>query len=277
MPNIGPFHPQLAHFVVALGLVGVVFRLVSLTGRLLWTRPAGAVLLLIAAVSSVASVKSGQEAHGPVERAPGAREAVQKHEELGEETRNLFLIVGVLELGAMALRRKEKAQKILYVLSGLAGIGASAVLYEAAEHGGELVYSYAGGIGLRTSDPADVQRLLIAGLYHEARLARDAGRKDEAARLTQELALQAPSDPSVQMLAIESMINDQGNPRGGLDALRAMPAPADNPRFVIQKGLLESEAYVQLGQADSARLILNDLARQFPTSRSVTDAQAKLK
>jgi uncharacterized membrane protein len=277
MPNIGPFHPQLAHFVVALGLVGVALRLVSLTGRLLWTRPAATALLLVTAVLSVASVQSGHDAHGLVERVPGAREAVEKHEELGEETRNMFLLVGAIELVALVLRKREKAQRIVYVVSGLAGIAACLFLYEAAEHGGELVYGYAGGVGLRTGDPEDVHRLLIAGLYHQARLAREAGRKDEAARLTTELALQAPKDQSVRMLAIESIIKDQGNARAGLDSLRALPVPTDNPRFAVQTGLLESEAYVQLGQPDSARIILTDLSRQYPTSRSIADALAKLK
>lgn len=277
MPNLGPFHPQLVHFVVALGFVGVALRLVSLTGRLLWTRPAATVLLLVAAAFSVVAVQSGHDAHGLVERVPGAREAVEKHEELGENTRNLFLAVGVIELLALAARRRERVQRVLYFISGVAGIGASLVLYEAAEHGGELVYAYAGGIGLRTGNPQDVQRLLIAGLYHEARLAREAGRKDEAARLTEELALQAPSDPNVQMLAVESMIKDRDNPRAGLAALSSMPVPADNPRFAVQKGLLVSDAYVQLGQPDSARAILQELARQFPTSRSLADALAKLK
>lgn len=277
MPNLGPFHPQVVHFVVALGLVGVALRLISLTGRLLWTRPAATALLLIAAAASVGAVQSGHDAHGLVERVPGSREAVEKHEELGEKTRNLFLVVGVVELLALATRRREQVQRALYIVSGLVGIAASLFLYEAGEHGGELVYNYAGGIGLRTGDPQDVQRLLVAGLYHEARLAREAGRKDEAARLTEELARQVPADPGVRMLAVESMIKDRGDAAGGLAAIRAMPTPADNPRFAIQKGMLASEAYVQLGQPDSARAVLQDLARQFPTSRSISDALARLK
>src|SRR5690606_2299150 len=70
MPDIGVFHPQIVHFVVALGIVGVVLRLVSLTGKLPWTRQAATVLLLVAAVSAVAAAKSGDQAHGMVERIP---------------------------------------------------------------------------------------------------------------------------------------------------------------------------------------------------------------
>ena len=46
LPDIGVFHPQVVHFVIALLIAGVVFRLVSLTGKLTFTGPAAAVLLL---------------------------------------------------------------------------------------------------------------------------------------------------------------------------------------------------------------------------------------
>jgi uncharacterized membrane protein len=277
MPDIGPFHPQLVHFVVALGLVGVALRLVSLTGKLAWTRPAATLLLLIAAGASVAAVQSGQNAHGPAERVPGAREAVQTHEELGEDTRNLFLLVALFEIAALALRKREKAQRWLLLASGVAGIAASYVLYEAAEHGGSLVYSYAGGVGLRTGNPEDVQHLLVAGLYHESRTARDAGRHDEAARLTQELVRQMPNDPTVQLISIQSMIEDQNDAKGALAALAALPVPADNPRFALRKGMMQSEAFAALGQKDSARAVLEQLQAQFPQAKGfIADALAKL-
>lgn len=81
MPNIGAFHPQIVHVVVALLIVGVVFRLVSLTGRLTFTGPAAATLILLGTLAAVAAVQSGTPAHGGVERIPGARAAVQAHEE----------------------------------------------------------------------------------------------------------------------------------------------------------------------------------------------------
>jgi uncharacterized membrane protein len=278
MPDIGPFHPQVVHFVVALGLLGVALRLVSLAGKLAWTRPAATLLLLIAAGASVVAVQSGQNAHGPAERVPGAREAVQEHEELGEDTRNLFLLVALLEIAALALRKREKVQRGLYFASGLAGIAACVALYEAAEHGGSLVYSYAGGVGLRTGNPEDVQRLLVAGLYHEARTARDAGRHDEAARLTQELVRQVPNDPAVTLLSIQSMIEDQNDAKGALAALAALPVPADNPRFALRKGMVQSQAFAALGQKDSARAVLEQLQQQFPQAKGmIADAMATLR
>ena len=69
-------HPLVVHFTIVLAIVGVAFRLVSLLGRPAFASPAAATLLLLAAASSVVSVRSGTAAHAPVERAPGARPPV---------------------------------------------------------------------------------------------------------------------------------------------------------------------------------------------------------
>ena len=97
-PDIGVFHPQIVHFVIALLMVGVVFRLISLTGKAQFTGAAALTLILIGTGAAVLAVKSGEDAHGPAERVPGARDAVGEHEEWGERTRNLFLVVAALEL-----------------------------------------------------------------------------------------------------------------------------------------------------------------------------------
>lgn len=275
MIDIAHLHPQFVHFVVALGVAGVILRLVSLTGRLAWTNPAATTLLLVAAATSILAVKSGAEAHGPAERVPGAREAVQEHEELGERTRNLFLLVAALELAAIAFKQRPNWQRGFRVASGLSGIAAAFVLYQAGDAGGKLVYSYAGGVGLRSGDPADVQRLLVAGLYHQARAARAAGNNAEAARLIDELALQRPLDPSIPFLTIESMIRDRHDWNGALVALAAQHPDSSNNRLNIQKGLLTSEAYDSLGQPDSARATLKALAEKFPKNRAIAEAVAK--
>ncbi len=275
MIDIAQFHPQIVHFVVALGVAGVILRLVSLTGKVTWTSPAATTLLLIAAASSWAAVKSGAEAHGPAERVPGAREAVQDHEELGERTRNLFLLVAALELAAIAFKRRERWQRGFRVASGIGGVAAAFTLYQAAEAGGKLVYSYAGGVGLRSGDTADVQRLLVAGLYHQARAARAAGNTAESARLIDELALQRPNDPTVVYLSIESMIRDRKDFSGALVTLAAQQPDSGNIRLNIQKGLLTSEAFDSLGQPDSARATLQALAVKFPKNRFIAEAVAK--
>jgi hypothetical protein len=107
-------------------------------------------------------------------------------------------------------------------------------LYEAAEHGGELVYEYAGGPGLRTGNPADVGRLLVAGVHHQAQADRKAGRPGDAAALVSAIAPRFASDPNVQIMAAESALLDRKDPAAALDILahvraagqRAAPHPA---------------------------------------------------
>jgi uncharacterized membrane protein len=285
MPDLASLHPQIVHFVVVLGMLGVGLRLLALASRFVASATpaeprlsaASLICLLAAAGASVAAATSGDQAHGPAERIPGAREAVEEHEELGERTRNFFLAVAGLELLALALPKRERARRGLHVVSAATGVVAAFYLYEAAEHGGELVYSFAGGVGTRSGDPADIQRLLVAGLYYAARADREAGRSEEAARLTTELARQLPDDPTVSLLAIQSLIEDRKDPAAGLAALDTLSVPAGDPRLATRIGLLRSQALIAAGQTDSARAVLEGLARKFPESPMVRDALEKLK
>jgi uncharacterized membrane protein len=277
MPALAPLHPVIVHFVIALGVVGVLLRILSLLKRDTWMTPAATALIVLAAIAAVPAAKSGVEAHGPAERVPGARAAVQKHEHDGERARNILLALGAIELIALALRSRAGVARGLHAASALVGLVAAYQLYETGEHGGELVYSYAGGVGTRTGATADVQRLLIAGLYHQARAARDSGRADEAARLTSELVQQMPGDPMVGLLAVESQIKDRKDAAGAIAALRAAAGPTDQQMFVVRRGTLLADAFVALGQTDSARAVLTDLKGKFPQARSVQAALDKLK
>jgi uncharacterized membrane protein len=279
VPEIGVFHPQIVHFVVAFLILGVAARLVSLLPlgeRFRFLGPTASMLILLGTLAAVAAVKSGKDAHGPVERVPGVREAVMEHEEWGERTRNAFLILAAIEIGILALASRRRLAQGLRVLSAVAGIAGLWVLYETAEHGGDLVYAYAGGVGIRSGQPADLKRLLVAGLYHNARAAREAGRRDEAARLTDELTTQMPDDWGVRFLGVESMIQDHGDPRGALVALAALAAPADDMRLQIRRAMLTAEAYRALGIPDSARAAARELEQRFPDNPRVKAAVERM-
>lgn len=275
MPNIAAWHPQIVHFVIALGLVGILLRLLSLLWQKSWLNPAAATLLILAAAAAVLGQKSGVDAHGIVERIPGAREAVIEHEEWGKKARNALLIVGGLEVLGLILASRAAGRAFRF-LSAAVGLYAGFTIYESAEHGGELVYNYAGGVGTRSGDPAHVNRLLVAGLYHEARIGRDSGRAEDAARLTDELLRQKPDDPTVRFLAIESKLRDRKDPQGALNDLALMRVPADDPRLAPRHGILTAQALVAAGMRDSARVVLTALAQRFPQSQSIKSALENL-
>ena len=95
------YHPQFVHFAIALLVVGVVLRALSLIGRPPFVAPAALTLLAVGTIAAALAVQSGTAAHGPVERIPGARNAVVEHEEWGIRTRNVFY--GVIAIEAVAL------------------------------------------------------------------------------------------------------------------------------------------------------------------------------
>src|SRR5260370_31643491 len=111
MPTTGAYPPVVVHFAIALLILGVIFRWVSLSGRAAFTGPAAATLLILGAATAALAAHSGLDAHGPVERIPGARRAVGEHEEWGKRTRNIFLIVGAIEIAALILARRGRLEK----------------------------------------------------------------------------------------------------------------------------------------------------------------------
>ncbi len=276
MPNIAYWHPQLVHFVVALLFIGVLLRLISLSRRVPFSGPAAATLILLGTAAAVVAVKSGTDAHGPVERIPGARDAVVEHEEAGERTRNVFLVVAALEIAALALGKRPQHRWVL-LASGVIGVGGLAALYEAAGHGGELVYKYAGGVGIRYNDSTDVQRLLLAGLYQQAMQDRAAKRPQAAAQTLEQLALRFPGDPAVQLLRAESQVMDLKDGRAALASLAQLSLPSDNPLLQTRFGYIKTDAYVAAGFPDSARATLEALSRAFPDNQRIKQRLEQLK
>jgi uncharacterized membrane protein len=265
---MGAFHPQVVHFAVALLVVGVGFRLVSLLGRPAWIGPAAAALLLGGTLATFAAVKSGDDAHGPVERIPGVRSVVVEHEEWAHQTRNVFGAVALLELIALALRKSPKA-KLAHAAVAVVGLFGVYSLYRTGEHGGELVYAYAGGPGIRSGDPQDVGRLLLAGLYHQAQLDRKAGKAAEAAQLIDEAARRFGSSPEVQLLQIESRLVDRKDAAGALQALTALQVPAGSAPLQTRAAMLKADALLADGRRDDAIATLQQLSQQFPASTRI--------
>jgi len=269
MPNLGQFHPQVVHFAIALLLVGVAFRIVSLTKWFRFTNGAAAALLVMGTLAAVVSVKSGDDAHGPVERIPGVRNIVIEHEEYGESARNVFLGVILIELIALGFARKESLArhvKKVHIASALLGVYGAFALYEAAEHGGQIVYNYAGGPGLRSGSPEDVQRLLLAGLYSQSRIDRSENRPAEAAALVSEMSKRFPDDMDVRFLHAESLLLDAKDNLGALAAANAIDVAATDVRNRTRKANMLADIFLAMGQRDSARATIAAASSEFPSN-----------
>ena len=257
------YHPQFVHFTIALLVVGVLFRIVSLLGRPAWIAPAALTLIAAGTLAAVLAAQSGTAAHGPVERIPGARQAVTEHEEWGERTRNVFILVIVIEAVAVALWRSPK-RRLAYITSAVVGVVGLGCLYEAGEHGGALVYGYAGGVGTRSGDPNDVERLLLAGLYNQAQAERKAGHPDKASQLLTLAGERHPNDVEVQLAVAESVLLDRKDAHGAIEKLRAISPPADNRSLRIRHGMLTADALEAAGQPEGAAAVVQGLLTQYP-------------
>jgi uncharacterized membrane protein len=276
VPEIASFHPQLVHFVVALLIVGVLARVMSLLplpGRISFVGAMAATLIFLGTIASVLAVRSGLEAHEAVEGIPGIRPVVSEHEDDGETTRNIFLAVSLVEIGILAFAvRKPGVARGLRVLSAVVGVVGVVFLFETAEHGGEIVYAYSGGPGLRTGDSNDVRRQLVAGLYNNAILDRKAGNSEAAAARIDELQRMMPADTGVRILRIQSLVRDRKDPAAALAALDSLAVTPSNRRLYMQKTMLQAEALDLAGQRDSARAVLTDLKKDIPQAARRVDA-----
>lgn len=264
------YHPHIVHFAIALVFVGVGFRLLTFYRRLAFLDAAATVLILLGTAASFLAVQSGAAAHGPVERMPGARPAVVEHEQWGERARNIFAIVSALELAAVALRwrrhRLTFAASVAAAVVGVAGLGA---MYEAAEHGGELVYSYAGGVGTRTGNPEDVNRLFLAGVYQQALQDREEGRVDAAMALLELGANRLTSNLELQLMTVEWLTEVKRDPAAALQRLDRLQVPTDDTRARVRAGLARASALAAQGNKDGAKGILQTLKGEFPNHPQV--------
>ena len=265
--DIAVFHPQFAHFVIALGVTGVLFRMASLITRLRFLSSAATILLVLTAGLAALSVVSGDQAHEFIEDIPGVREPMTEHEEWGERTRNLFIGIAAIELIGLAFmsEKRRRIQRGFHMASALVGLIGLAFIYETGEHGGALVYSYGAGPGIRSKKPEDVENALVAGLYNAAMHNREAGKKEDAARLIAEIERLRPNDPNVKLVTIESIMLDKSDPNGALAALRGF-APGDDPRLRMRVGVMKVDAFIAAQQPDSARATITQLVQEFPES-----------
>jgi len=156
---------------------------------------------------------------------------------------------------------------VIRIAAAVVGVGTVFFVYQTAKYGGELVYAYAGGVGIRSGDPKDVERLLLAGYYHQALADRAAGRAEQAATLIAQAAGRFPAHVEVQMLAAESHLVDRKNPQAAIDALTAVQVPDDSRSLRTRKATLLADAYEAAGRKADAAAALDAVVKVFPNAR----------
>lgn len=150
IPTWDGLHPMVVHFPVALLLVAPLFVVVGLVaGRR--GRPmlvAALILMILGTVASFVAVASGEAAGKLAERTPEINAAIERHEQLAEQTRFLFTVLTVvfagIMLGPRLLKRELTGAPQIVLLVLFLGIygAATIVLANTAHNGGRLVHSF---------------------------------------------------------------------------------------------------------------------------------------
>ena len=129
---------------------------------------------------------------------------------------------------------------------------------------------------MRSGDPQDVARLLLAGLYQQSDLDLRAGRSSEAADLTELAAKRFPNDPEVQMLAAESLLRDRNDPASALATLERVGVENQDRRLRLRRGMTMADAFERLGDKQRSHATLEGLHAEFPDSDRVRRRLAAL-
>ncbi|MEP7346924.1 MAG: hypothetical protein ABI877_16765 [Gemmatimonadaceae bacterium] len=80
------------------------------------------------------------------------------------------------------------------------------------------------------------------------------------------MARRWPGDTAIQLMRIESLFRDAGNPAGALAALDSFKLADDNVRLKRNVATLRADAFLAAGMKDSARSILEELLKGQPTN-----------
>jgi predicted Zn-dependent protease len=158
----------------------------------------------------------------------------------------------------------QRYVKVAQVASAVVGIWGGTILYRTAELGGQIVYKYAGGPGLRSGESADIERLLLAGLYNQSVVDRRAERLEDAARLVDEMARRFPSDTTVQFLLVESQLRDRKDPAAAQATLAGISLAPTDARLGARRANLAADIWLAMQQPDSAKAALDAAIAAFP-------------
>jgi uncharacterized membrane protein len=268
MLDLAYWHPVVVHFVIAWLVAGVILRGLSFLGRAPFSSQAASLFLIVGALMALLAQQTGEAASGPAEQVPWAADAVESHETWAGWTVWVFLAVGLLETAALLLRRRGK-ERVALLASAVLGALGLVLLITTANKGGTVVYSYAGGVGLRSGDGVDRDRLFLAGAFNLLDADRRDGRPGDAARLLEEMLRRYPGDPDVQLLLAESKLLDMKDPGAALDALGRISVPKEDRRLRLRHGLLLVDALYKKGQREAAGAALRTLRTDFPDDPEV--------
>jgi uncharacterized membrane protein len=152
MPPLPPWsgaHPLIVHFPIALLMTAPLLILLAIVSRRSWRPLAAAALIvmLLGVGATLAALNSGEAGEDAAKALPAAKAALERHEELAEQTRTIFLVLGVAFAGVVGVTslspRVGRRGFVIGSLLFLAPYSYGAIMLARTAHeGGVLVHQY---------------------------------------------------------------------------------------------------------------------------------------
>jgi len=144
-----PLHPAVVHFPIVLILLGTILSILTIfTRRGALPQFAAVILILAAGAAQLAVITGGDQVDDVIRRMPDAKPLVLVHAEWGLKMRMAAVIAAISALVALAFYRLARFRRFLALITTIIAVWACYCAFEAARHGGAMVYHH--GVGVQT-------------------------------------------------------------------------------------------------------------------------------
>jgi uncharacterized membrane protein len=136
-------HPAVVHFALVLPAIALLFQVMGLATKNITYQRAANLLFYLGVVAVVIATISGRVAGPDVKPLLNAegKELFTEHMEIGFALATFYVVLAFLK--TISIFVNNRIFRFLMALLLVAGVGG---LFVQAQHGGELVYKYAGGV-----------------------------------------------------------------------------------------------------------------------------------
>ena len=142
-----PLHPAVVHFPIVLIFLGTLLSFLTIfTRRGALPQFAALILVLAAGAAQLAFSTGGDQVDNVLQRMPNAKPLILVHAEWGERMRTMAVIAAISAVMALASYRLVRFRRVLALITTVLAAGACYCTYEAAKHGGGMVYHH--GVGM---------------------------------------------------------------------------------------------------------------------------------
>ncbi|MBV8376693.1 MAG: hypothetical protein JO279_06770 [Verrucomicrobia bacterium] len=152
-----PLHPAVVHFPIVLIFLGTLLSILAIFIRRGALPQYTAVALILAAAGAQLAVNTGSDQiDGVLERMPDAKPLILVHAEWGLKTRTAAVIAAVASLVALPFHRFKTFRRVLAFIIAAITVWACFCAFEAAAHGGAMVFHHGVGVapnGSATGSP----------------------------------------------------------------------------------------------------------------------------